>query len=417
MDIVHLSTHDGNGGAARAAYRLHRGLRESGVKSSMFVKSKDERDSSTDEFEPDRSFLNRLTRRVKRRWLDVRRRQYEGTRPAGLEPFSQAQTLHGHRVMDSLPEADVYNLHWIRNFIDPLPFFRAVKRPVIWTLHDMNPFTGGCHYNIDCRKFEGRCGACPQLGSSDENDLSRTVWSRKRAAYRTAALDNRLHVVAPSQWLAKEARNSGLFSEVPVRVIPYGLDTSTFYPRDTRGVRNALGITSQQRIILFVAQSVQNRRKGFDLLVEAFSSFEKDDVALLSIGSNEPELDTALTHIHLGTITSDPLLSVFYSLADLFVIPSRQDNLPNTVLESMSCGTPVVGFDTGGIPDMVRPGETGWLAEVSNVRALRDTIEQALSDDTTRKRMGRLSREIVEDEYTLEIQARKYAKLYRKFIK
>jgi glycosyltransferase involved in cell wall biosynthesis len=142
-----------------------------------------------------------------------------------------------------------------------------------------------------------------------------------------------------------------------------------------------------------------------------------EGTTLVSIGKHDPELPDSVSHVHLGTLDSNLLLSVFYSLADVFVIPSRQDNLPNTVLESMACGTPVVGFDTGGIPDMVHSGETGWMAEVGNVRELREAIERALSEDTERRRFGARCRAVVEEEYTLERQARRYRDLYEEILR
>ena len=378
----------------------------------MFVKRKSSEDHTVNEWNPNGTIYDGLKNRVKHRWLNHRFQKYQEMRPNGPEIFSQARTLYGYRMVDSIPNADVYNLHWINQFIDPLPFFKEVDVPVVWTLHDMNPFTGGCHYNAGCRRFEDRCGQCPQLGSNRESDLSRTVWARKQEAYRHVLDTGRLHIVALCEWMAQEVRNSSLLTDAPVHIIPNGLDHHTFRPRETQGMRSALGIPKNHRIVLFVAQSAQNHRKGFDLLAEALGALEQVDVTLLSIGGKEPELDTSLSHLHLGTIESDLLLSVFYSLADLFVIPSRQDNLPNTVLESMACGTPVVGFDTGGIPDMVRPGETGWLAEVGNVRALNEVIEQALRDEREREQMGERAREVVEEEYTLERQARQYKELY-----
>jgi glycosyltransferase involved in cell wall biosynthesis len=151
-------------------------------------------------------------------------------------------------------------------------------------------------------------------------------------------------------------------------------------------------------------------------LADALSSLRSESVTLLSIGGTAPDLNTKLSHRHLGTIESNLLLSIFYSLANLFVIPSRQEAFGQTALESMACGTPVVGFDTGGIPDMVRPGETGWLAEVGDVRALCGAIEQALSDDARRERIGQRCREVVEEGYTLKVQARRYRDLYAELV-
>jgi glycosyltransferase involved in cell wall biosynthesis len=416
MSVLHLNTNDINGGAARAAYRLHQGLRRIGEESWMHVHRKTSQDDTVEAHDAAPSLLQRIRDRVVRRWLTSRFSTYADTRPEGLELFSQARTVDGTRVVQQVPEADVYNLHWINGFIDPLPFFQYTQQPIVWTLHDMNPFTGGCHYNVGCRKFEDQCGTCPQLGSDDDTDLSRTVWTRKRRAYQNAIQNDRLHIVAPSAWLADEAQRSSLVHDAPVRVIPNGLDTSTFRPRDTQGLRSALEIPKAHRIVLFVAQSADNHRKGFDLLNNALSTFDGENITLLSIGGTTPDLEVSLPHQHLGTIESNLLLSVFYSLADLFVIPSRQDNLPNTVLESMACGTPVVGFEVGGIPDMVRPGKTGWLAEPESVRSLRGRIEQALSSDEARRRCGDRCREIVEEEYTFEVQARAYKELYEQVL-
>ena len=412
MNIVHLNTTDIRGGAARAAHRLHQGLQNLGMQSSMFVRSKTVSRESIRSFE----LSCNLTARIRRRWRHQRIQwdftKYKDGRPNNLEAFSDDRTLFAGEVVNQCPSADILNLHWVANFVDVGAFFDQVEVPVVWTLHDMNAFTGGCHYNMGCYRYRSACGSCPQLGSEKENDLSHSVWQRKSEAYRSAIIAGQLNIVSPSRWLAEEARSSSLLAKTPVHVIPYGLDATTFCPRETGGLYRALEIPGQHRILLFVADSSDNHRKGFEVLHEAIESLTQDDVALISIGTGEPKIEANFPCIHLGSVQSDLLLSVFYSLADVFVIPSRQDNLPNTVLESMACGTPVVGFDTGGIPDMVRPGETGWLAETGNVRALRGAIEQALTDDAAREQMGRRCREVVKEEYTLEVQAKRYRQLY-----
>lgn len=416
MTVVQLSTSDVSGGAARAAHRLHRGLREGGEDSRMFVKSKSSDEATVDRFIPPADTLSRVRRRFRKWRIEGDMNTYDESRPSGLEPFSDDRTMYGAQVVDSMPDCDVINLHWIAGFVDVGAFLEKTTQPVVWTLHDQNPFTGGCHYDYGCKKFTAKCGACPQLGSSDVGGLSRQIWKRKQTAYQRAG--DRIHVVAPSRWLGRMARQSSLFGEFPVSVIPNGVDTEIFAPFDTAGLRRAMGISSDEQVLLFVAESTSNQRKGFSLLLEAVEEMSiHDNVHLLSVGATAPEVDAPVPHHHLGRITNDRLLAAIYACADLFVIPSRQDNLPNTVLESMACGTPVVGFNTGGIPDMVRPGETGWLAEVGNVRELRQSIEQALRDDDARRRMGRRCREIVETEYTLDTQARRYRTLYRKLVR
>jgi glycosyltransferase involved in cell wall biosynthesis len=153
-----------------------------------------------------------------------------------------------------------------------------------------------------------------------------------------------------------------------------------------------------------------------DLLKVALNGIDTNHLTLLSIGGREPAIEADLHHVHLGTVRSNLLLSVFYSLADLFVIPSRQDNLPNTVLESLACGTPVVGFEVGGIPDMVRSHETGWLAQPENPRSLRTAIEAGLSNDISSKDSDNPCRQVVESEYALNTQAKSYHDLYTQMI-
>lgn len=416
MTITHLNTSDIKGGAARAAYRLHQGLREIGVKSSMFVRGKSSSDETVRSVHLDQSLIARVRRRWRRWYIQRSFTEYKEDRPDGLELFSDDRTAIASEVVDQCPDADIFNLHWIANFIDLSTFFEWINAPVVWTLHDMNAFTGGCHYNVGCDRYKSTCGACPQLGSDDDRDLSRAIWQRKSDAYQSAIDAGQLHIVAPSRWLAEEVRRSSLLGEAPVHTIPNGLDAKTFHPRETTGVRQAIEIPDHHRVLLFVAQSTKNHRKGFDLLQEALQELSADAVTLVSIGSHEPDLEPDFHHVHLGSIKSDLLLSVFYSLADVFVIPSRQDNLPNTVLESMACGTPVVGFYVGGIPDMVRPGETGWLAEPEDASALRQAIAGALSDETERNRMADRCRQIVQEEYTLDVQARAYKSLYESLL-
>jgi glycosyltransferase involved in cell wall biosynthesis len=379
----------------------------------MYVRSKQSDNGSVKEFKPSHDLWTRIRRRWRRERIQRAFAKYDETRPDGLEPFTDDRTQYAGRIFEQMPSADIINLHWIRGFVDLQAFFERVPVPVVWTLHDMNAFTGGCHYNVGCEKYATKCGACPQLGSDDEADLSRSIWTRKKKAF--AQVDpGQLHIVTPSTWLAREAKRSTLLESFPVTVIPYGLDTDRFAPRPQEAARTALDLPKDRPVVLFVADSATNRRKGFSLLRDALSSLTKP--LLLSVGSGRPTIENSKRHLHLGRLSSDRLLATVYSAADIFVIPSLQENFGQTVLEAMSCGTPVVGFDTGGIPDMVRPGETGWLAETGNVKALRNTIETGMSDEEPRERMGQRCREVVEDEYALEVQARRYQELYRELL-
>ena len=411
MKVVHLNTFDIKGGAARAAHRLHQGLIEVGVDSEMFVRTKETEHPSVIRYELATGLADRLRRLWRREKISRAYRPYKTTRPDGLDLFSDDRSEYGSHVVDECPSADVYNFHWISAFVDLPSFLTQTQRPVVWTLHDMNAFTGGCHYNVGCSKYQSRCGACPQLGSNQNEDLARDIWDRKRRLYEQAVKEDRLHIVTPSTWLADEAKRSTLLGNAPITVIPNGLDTDTYQPRDTTGMKHTLSIPSDHSVVLFVASSTRVKRKGFSYLKQALDTVEAP-VTLVSIGAHNPEFSPSVSHIHLGSIESPLLMSCFYSLADIFAIPSLQDNLPNTVLESMACGTPVLAFDVGGISDMVRPGKTGWLVEKEDTDALRASIETAVSDPSTLDAYQRTCRNTTVNEYSTNVQTEKYLSLY-----
>jgi glycosyltransferase involved in cell wall biosynthesis len=360
---------------------------------------------------------SRLRRGIRQYHIAQDFRRYKQSRPAGCDLFSDDRTEFGQALFGQLPHCDVINLHWVSGFLDYESFFRQVPRttPIVWTLHDMNPFTGGCHYNLGCDRYLEGCGTCPQLGSSDEHDLSSAIWKRKRAVF--SQLDpSRLKIVAPSRWLACEAKRSALFSRFPIAVIPYGLDVNDcFVPRDQEPIRDLLGIPRNARVVLFLAETTNNPRKGFDLLIDAIgrSANAVSDLFLVSLGSSKPSIDIPLPWLHLGSLDNDRFLSMVYSAADLFVICSVQDNLPNTVLEAMACGVPVVGTDVGGIPDMVRTGINGLTVPGGDAQALAHAICEILNDRNLSRKMGAAGRQIAVDEYSLELQATRYAELYR----
>lgn len=419
MKVIHVSTQDIRGGAARSAYRLHQGLQRIGWSSTMFVKEKNCSDPTILKFEAPRGLVTRLRGRVRRKMIARDFSQYEACRPVGYEMFSDDRTPSREAMVAQIPSCDVINLHWVAGLLDYASFFPQVtqSKPVVWTLHDMNAFTGGCHYDNGCGRFTKFCGACPQLGSRTEQDLSRAVWIRKQRAL-AAGKPGRIRIVTPSRWLADEARRSTLLSGVPIDVIPYGLDLEIFAPRDRVFSRDLLGIPQDARVIFFLADVIDNRRKGFSLLLEALPHCVKhiDKLLLVSLGQSPPKIDGGAPWLHLGSINDDRLLSVVYSAADLFVLPSLQDNLANTVLEAMACGVPVVSFNAGGTPDMVRPGITGQLVQAFDVPALAAMIVQLMNTTGLLKTMSAHCRRVALDEYSLTLQAQRYAELYKALV-
>jgi glycosyltransferase involved in cell wall biosynthesis len=420
LKILHVSTEDIAGGAGRATYRLHTGLRRLGYESSMYVihRGSKSKDSMVTAFNASMDWTSRIRRRIRRRRIARDFARYGTSRPAGFEIFSDDRSEFGDDVAKHFPPCDVVNLHWIARFVDYEAFFSAVPKrtPVVWRIADMNPITGGCHYDEGCGKYLVGCGACPQLGSNDPDDLSRQVWKRKQEIFGGVE-PHRLHFVALNRWMASNLAHHPFLNKFPVTIIPNGLDTDVFAPRDRKIAREILGLPQEATIILFVASNVQIRYKGFLQLTEALSGLKgQNNLLLMSVGTKLVS-DLGNHHTNLGHINDDRLLALTYNAADVFVVPSLQDNSPNTVLEAMACGIPVVGFETGGIPDMVRDGVTGLLAPCHDVAVLRAAIEDLIRKPSKREEMGVNSRRVALHEYSLVVQARRYAELYQSLLR
>jgi glycosyltransferase involved in cell wall biosynthesis len=416
MVVVHISCGEARGGAPISAYRLHRGLRRIGVESRMLVKQKFTTDESVERARGSNpTILQRVRRRLRDEAIAWSFRQYRGK----VESFSDDRAADTDFLPSSLPNADIYNLHWVAGFLDSPSFFKNVARgkTLVWTLHAMEAFTGGCYYAGSCKGFLEACGECPELTSQNRSDLSASIFRRKRAAYANLSPEN-FRVVTPSDWLRREALRSALFRNFEVTTIPYGLDTEVFQPRCRATAREIFGIPQDVPIVAFVGSPYQTNRKGLDLLVRALNSLgERTRIGLMSIGDVQLPEPVVGDYFAIGELRNERLLSFAYSAAELFACPSREDNLPNAVLEAMACGTPVVAFDIGGIPDMVRSGKTGFLVPPQDVRALRDAIEVLLSDEEKRIGFARESRCVAVADYGLEVQARRYQQLYVDFLR
>jgi glycosyltransferase involved in cell wall biosynthesis len=415
--ITHLSKYDLIGGAARSAYRLQTGLRLAGQDSWMLVLEKQSADPAVLRFQPPRDLRTRARRGLQRRFLG--RSETQIPLPAGASFFSDDRSQHGADVLRQLRDTEILNLHWVAGLIDYRAFFPALPNgiPIVWTLHDMNPFTGGCHFDDGCGRYIDACGCCPQLGSSDPQDISSDIWSRKKAAYSGVA-GRPFHLVAPSRWLAQEAGKSSLFADFPTTVIPYGIDTDLFQPRDKRQAREELKIPEKSFVVLFLADSVSERRKGFTALTDALHLLKDiQGLCLLAVGRGAKSTHLEPRVVSLDYIGDENRLSVIYSAADIFLLPTLQDNFPNTALEALACGLPVIGSMVGGVPEIVRDGMTGALVEAGNPNALASAIEDFARNPERRKEMSVNCRRVAVEEYSLEIQARRYVELYKSLLR
>ncbi|MBM4147173.1 MAG: glycosyltransferase, partial [Nitrospira sp.] len=419
MKIVHLCSMDFSG-AGNAAYRLHKGLLAIGADSTMLVLNKRSGDLSvklilTDS--PDKSSCcvedspekETNWRNIFVKWHSLLSQYPE--RPIGSELFSDASSDMNLESVKEIRDADIINFHWVAGLIDYQKIAHIFRdKTIIWTLHDMNPFTGGCHYAGDCQKYQKSCGACYQLGSSMEDDLSKQIWTRKFNAYKNL----NLNIVTPSKWLAECASKSSLFSKYPVKAIPNSLPLDVFKPYQKNEIRKELGISENAKIILFGADDISNKRKGLSYLLETLNNYspaQPSSEIILAIFGGNIDLNLKYPIINLGRIAGEDQMALIYSLADLFVIPSLEDNLPNTVIEAMACGIPVVGFNIGGIPDMVEHQKTGYLAAPCDTQGLIDGINWCLFHSNY-EQLRFNCREKALNEYGLEIQAKAYKELY-----
>jgi glycosyltransferase involved in cell wall biosynthesis len=402
------------GGAAKAAHRLHRALAQEEVKSQVLVAQRCSANEDTLEYNPVKpvpAVLGRAFFRLSRRWHHARFRKTGAY-------FTPDWTLNGWRLPSLLPPCDLVNLHWVADFLDyhTLPQLTA-RAPVVWTFHDMNAFTGGCHYSGTCERYMAQCGACPQLkSSSGESDVTRRILNRKQRVFARISPD-RFTIVCPSRWLARESGRSTLCQRFDTHVIPNGVDPLDYHPVERTEARRRFNLPVKARIVLFVAEQITDLRKGFRFLLKAIDSIRAiPGLLLVTLGRGDTSFLTGPLFRHLGQINDIESMRSAYSAADVFAIPSLQDNLPNTVLESMACGTPVAGFDAGGVGEAVIDGQTGLLAATGDDTAFAINLRSLLEDQFLQWTLGRESLARIGQEFTVSLQARRYAALYREIL-
>jgi glycosyltransferase involved in cell wall biosynthesis len=410
LKIVSVNTSDSGGGAAIAARRLHAGMCAAGADCELWVQTRRTQDRG---ISGGQGWLHELYAQARLlldqlpvlRSLRFREGQFS---PAWL-PGTLAS-----RIAAANP--DVVHLHWIAKGWMKIEDIGEWNAPTVWTLHDMWPFTGGCHYDAGCERWRQQCGSCPTLRSAATNDVSRWVHVRKQRRYRAS----KLHVVCPSRWLADCVRGSSAMSHCDVSVIPNGLDLNLFRPRNRLASRQRLGIPPATRLIAFGAMnSTDDHRKGFRHLVQALASLDgtSGDVRLLIYGGRvDPGSIGNLTVHNVGHVADETRMVDILNAADVFVAPSEQDNLPNTVVEALACGCPVVAFDIGGMPDLVVPGRTGMLAKPFDAAHLAECIQHVLGDQVSEGGMRANAREHAEAHYGLDIITARYLALYNTLV-
>lgn len=411
MKIVHLSTHDADRGAARGALRLHRALLKKGVDSRMLVQQLTKAEPGVDSV----SWLKGASYTRYKLLCDQIPTLKYGL-PLRRPMFSTGLASEGWKLIKKCQDANLVHLHWVNKGFLPIRALKSISSPIVWTLRDMWPFTGGCHYDSQCGRFKYGCGKCPILGSQNPLDLSRKIFHRKSQEWCGA----NIHWVALSNWIAEKARLSPIINPEKIYVIPNAIDTAIFRaPRESfkneeqSSKRSAIGFASYG--------AAKNPRKGFTLLVDALNLLKghRPDLQfeLLVAGADNSELKRLhFPATGVGTLKSDAELVDFYSKLDVFVSGSFQEALGNSAIEASSCSVPCISFADSGTSDVIKHRVSGWLCDQHTSKSLCLGIEQVLTNNARRKEMGLEARRHIEDNFSPSVVANRYVALYQNIL-
>jgi len=413
MKILQVNFSDISGGAARAAHRIHTGLLGQGVDSQMLVQKKESN-------EPE--IITPYSSKIKKGISILR--PYVNSAIQRLQ-YTENDILHSsnliasglHKIINA-SDADIVHLHWINGEMISIKEVAKIKKPIVWTLHDMWTFSGSEHYddlNNPERYIEGYTKD-NRLEDYSGLDIDRWVWERKKKYWENVDFN----FVTPSSWLAGCLKKSKLFGGQEAEVISYGLETSIFRPTNKSIAREKLGLPKDKKIVLYGAIGAEtDPRKGYQKLIEARKylkkNYELSNLLFVVFGGTKKKekKELGVTTKYLGRINNDKKLALIYSSADVMVVPSLQDNLPNTAVEATACGTPVVAFNIGGLPDIVDHKENGYLAEAYNPKDLASGISWVLEDEERLKRLSENARDKALDTYAPDKVAQQYIEYYK----
>jgi len=419
MDVAILSTSDIIGGAAKASYRLHKGLQLLRHNSIILSREKKSSDESVLAVQSTKApFSEKVVDLIQTRLIDHNRTKLSDTR------FSMPYPGVDISGLSLIHASDIVNLHWISHFqsVESISKLLELDAPVVWTLHDMWPFTGGCHYSAGCEGYVSDCYDCPQLRDNRHQIPLHVLKNKLRN------IKKNLTVVCPSQWMASCAARSSLFKHLRIEVIPYSLDIDIFKPTPKEEAKNRLGIEPETILLLFGAPSTMVRRKGLEELVNALRLCLKHapfyelarllKIKLLLFGHSPDSFQALapLSVVSTGFISEEVRLAEIYSAADIFLLPSLEDNLPNTMLEAMACATPVAAFGAGGVPDIIIDGKNGVLSTPGDVKNFAEKILALTLQEAKRKGMSERCRAVMEDAHGLEVQAERYVALFKELL-
>lgn len=410
------------GGAAIAARRIHNGLREVGIQSKLWhagasLDSLDDglgsepwaASKSLSKGERFGQLYRKVAGRLQKEYYRIGRRKRSGG-------IIRANYFRHTPYLPSVFRGNIVHLHWIGKFIDYKTFFGTLPQatPVIWTLHDMHPLTGICSHAEDCTGFTATCGKCPLLARPGSTDLS-----FQDLAVKKRAIENvRMRLVAPSHWMAEQARKSSLMHGVPVDVIRNPIDLSQFRPMAPSEAKRCLGIDPNFPCVLYVSHSVKSKAKGIDEYLGVLSRL-RDIPNLTGIVVGRGRVDVSKVGVpvrFLGYIRDTEQQRIAYSAADVFVMPSHAETISQTIVEAFACNTPTVAFNVGGIPDLVHDDETGFLVPFCNVDELAAKTRWLIESPGKRDAFARNGARLVRQEFSNKRSVQDYLELYGKVL-
>ena len=417
MNILLVNTSERIGGAAIATHRLMRALNKNGVKAKMLVRDKQTTHPS----------VLRLPRspRLHLQFLAERAEIFVANRFKRDNLWALDTANYGTDITQ-LPEfqkTDVIHLNWINQGMLSLKGIGKIistGKPIIWTLHDMWPCTGICHHAEYCQHWLTECGNCPKVTKPSSHDLSARVYARKKICYGKGTI----HFVACSDWLADIARRAPLLAGPhTVDSIPNAIDTRFYQPGDKIAARQQLGLPEDKKLLLFVAHKATDPQKGINHLIEATDIIATQHpewrhlLGIIPVGRDAEALRTAFAcdSFPQGYITNAEKMRLLYQAADLLVMPTLMDNLPNTIIEAMSCGLPCVGFKIGGLPQMVQDGINGGLARYKDARHFAElTLDTLVS--SRYEQLCQEAHKTAVTNYSEDVVAERYIRLYEKIL-
>jgi len=377
LKVYHYSTSDIQGGAAFGAWRLHQSLVDLGINSTMYVRDKYSDDNKVIQVAQKR---DGLWRRSLKKLIS-----YDTVTPTYTYNLNRAPKYDTTQILPSNCKDSIAVIHWIDGFlsIQTIRFLaESFNGAIAWVIHDLEPFTGGCHYSFNCENFKSVCGSCPQLKSAYKFDHSYRTWYLKKTLLAICPI----HFIATTSWGEKRLRESSLFSNHQVTSIPLPIDTTIYQPSSTILAREALGLPIQAKILLCGASYLDDPRKGFNELALSLSLLDKtetENLILLVVGLNHNNAFNKIpfTVQFLGEIKNQPSMALIYRAADLFLCSSLEESGPMMIPEAMLCGAPVVAFDTGGASDWIDHGTNGYLVANANVQDFAYGVRAFLNTD------------------------------------